>query len=202
MAYILSLQPFVLIRSKTRRTLLAILSKLTISVEGFFTQAWSRGHGSYLCLVMGKEYSWSIVQYNGSLTVSFIQMEVNRTHWLFWAPLKSYIPMIAKNSVITKERKQILPIEGIILSKVTTRFDISGNDDNVLNVRRARIPLNAEILAYFEPKEINDPHNTMKSSIFHGSRRYEFFCQIKPKPIILSMASPVYINAKICSIHW
>ena len=102
---------------------------------------------------------------------SFIEIDEIRTHLLFSAPLKSCIATMAKTRVVTKQRKQILAIEGITLIRVYTRLAISGNAFKVLSVRRARTPLIAEIFTVSEPMDSHDPHTTVKSSMFHQSRR-------------------------------
>ena len=61
-------------------------------------------------------------------------------------PLNSYMEMIAKTSTVTRQRKQMLPIAGMIYMSICTSFYNSGNAVIVLSVRSALIALNAYML--------------------------------------------------------
>ena len=107
---------------------------------------------------------------------------------------------MAKTRTVTRHRKQMLVIAGMICINIWTSLAISGKEVSVRRVLRPLTALRAEIELSPPMKIVTHDRLTIeKSMMFHPSRRYEYGYRTKPNAKILRRHSTVYMIWKVYS---
>ena len=86
-------------------------------------------------------------------------------------PLKSYTPIVPKITSVKQKRRRMLSIVGIDLSIVRTSPRMPYSEFRVRSGLMIRITLIAEIFNAEADSENHPRITTVKSSMFHGSRK-------------------------------
>ena len=145
-------------------------------------------------------FSCAAVLFSTTWSIGGRFIELISTHLWLRLPLKSCIEIMAKTRTVTRHRKHMLVIAGMIYINIWTSLAISGKEVSVRRVLRPLTALRAEIELSPPMKIVTHDRLTIeKSMMFHPSRRYEYGYRTKPNAKILRRHSTVYMIWKVYS---